>query len=124
MTGFLFAGPFSQTISAGASGAVFGLFGAYGYFALTQPHWARRVALQQIGFIVALNVVFGFSHPGIDNLAHLGGLVGGFLLSVIFGPVERTPLKHRLLALAALTAGFFAAGGMQLVYIIRGTFGL
>jgi len=121
--GYLLGDPLSPTLSAGASGAVFGLFGAYAYFALTQPRWARQLALRQIGFIIILNVVFGFSQQGIDNLAHLGGLAGGFLLSVIFGPPDRTPFQHRLLAGAVLVAGFIVAGGMRLVHIVAASLG-
>jgi rhomboid protease GluP len=118
IAGYLFGGPMARTVAAGASGAIFGLFGAYAYYALTQPGNTRRLALRQIGLIILLNIVFGLSQPGIDNLAHMGGLAGGFLLSVIFGPTEKTSLTHRFLAVSLLLGIFLASGGMQLLSIM------
>ncbi|API90540.1 rhomboid protease GluP [Virgibacillus pantothenticus] len=74
---------FSANIAAGASGALFGLFGALLFFGLHH----RRIFFQTIGtnviMLIGINIVFGFSIPAIDNGAHLGGLVAGFIASGI-----------------------------------------
>ena len=71
--------------SVGASGAIFGLFGALGaaLYRRRRSPWARA-NLAQIGLIVAINLFIGFVVPGIDNLAHLGGLVSGLAIGVGF----------------------------------------
>ncbi|MGV3016293.1 rhomboid family intramembrane serine protease [Rothia sp. 88186D007BW] len=69
----------------GASGGVFGLFGAY--FSLAR---ARRQSTNGIVVLVAINFVFGFIMPGISWEAHLGGLVTGALVATI---LDRLPSK-------------------------------
>jgi len=66
--------------SAGASGAIFGIFGAY--FVV-----ARRAALNTSGIIaiIAINLLFDFTVPGINWLAHLGGLATGLVVAAGFG---------------------------------------
>lgn len=68
--------------SAGASGAIFGLIGAF--FVL-----ARRARLNTSGIvaIIALNLVFDFTYSGINWLAHLGGLAVGLVVALGYGPV-------------------------------------
>ncbi|MFL6196880.1 MAG: rhomboid family intramembrane serine protease [Thermoanaerobaculia bacterium] len=74
---------FSKVPSIGASGAIFGLLGALiasllrRRSALTPQ--GRSILMQLVSWAV-LNVVFGFSMPGIDNSAHLGGCAAGLLL--------------------------------------------
>jgi len=67
--------------SLGASGAVFGLIGAYVVVALVSRNPSL---LANIGFIIALNLVIGFL-PGsnIDNSGHIGGLVAGIGITLI-----------------------------------------
>lgn len=74
---------FSSSISAGASGAIFGLFGALLYFGLTYPKLFFRTMGTNIITIILINLAFGFIVPGIDNAGHIGGLIGGFLASGI-----------------------------------------
>ena len=73
-------------VSAGASGAVFGIAGALGTFVylgrVHLPEKAARELLTSIAFFIGVNLLFGFSFPGIDNAGHLGGLVVGALLGV------------------------------------------
>ena len=76
----------------GASGAIFGLMGALGAFAYsartTLGDSARR-NLRQIAGVAAINLLIGFSLPGIDNYAHLGGLVAGVLVGLALAPQLR-----------------------------------
>lgn len=70
---------FSPSISAGASGALFGIFGALLYFAQKEPLTFGMMIGP--GWITTLlgNLLLGFFIPGIDNFAHIGGLIGGYL---------------------------------------------
>lgn len=74
---------FSTNLSAGASGAIFGCFGALLYFGLNY----RSLFFRTMGFnvlvVIAINLSLGFTMPGIDNAGHIGGLVGGFLATAI-----------------------------------------
>ncbi len=74
---------FTTNISAGASGALFGLFGALLFFGLTH----KKIFFQTMGksllIIIGINLVFGFMVPQVDNGAHLGGLITGFIASAI-----------------------------------------
>jgi rhomboid protease GluP len=70
------------TVSVGASGAVFGVYGAFAAFL-----WLRRATIpaeiwsttaRQMATFVGINLVYGFSQKGIDMSAHIGGILGGF----------------------------------------------
>jgi rhomboid protease GluP len=83
---------FSPNISAGASGAIFGLFGAMLYFGIVYPKLFFRTMGMNILFVIGINLVFGFSFSGIDNAGHIGGLIGGFMGAAIV----HVPKKKRL----------------------------
>lgn len=71
---------FSSAVSAGASGAVFGLAGAtIVYFLRYRDNFGQRgrAILQNMFVVIGLNLVFGLSMSNIDNWGHMGGLVGG-----------------------------------------------
>lgn len=76
----------ANVASAGASGAIFGVFGAFGAFLYL--HRARldveQVKKQARGLMIflAYNIYFGLTAKGIDLVAHLGGLAGGFLIGI------------------------------------------
>lgn len=71
-----------ETISAGASGAVFGLLGAYLALALL-PSTRPYIDLQSLATVLILNLAYGFSSKSINMAAHLGGLLSGLLLSLL-----------------------------------------
>ncbi len=76
---------FTGGLSAGASGAIFGLMGSLIAFLLRHRENLTPQAkslLTQLLFWAGLNVFLGFSVPGIDNAAHLGGCAAGMLLSL------------------------------------------
>ncbi len=119
--------------SVGASGAVFGLLGAL--LALTMrndlgvPEAALRAQRTATVPFLLYNLASGFVIPGIDNAAHIGGLIGGFLLSwALAQPVDSSALSslwtwHRrsgpivsVLLLAALSSVLLTPRG-QLVHI-------
>ena len=71
----------------GASGGVFGLFGAF--FALSR---ARQQSTSGIVILVAINFAFGFLMPGISWEAHLGGLITGALVATV---LDRIPNRSQ-----------------------------
>ena len=70
-------------VSAGASGAIFGLMGALLYVAARNRGRMGRISGKGILFMIALSLYFGITSSGIDNAAHIGGLLCGFILAVI-----------------------------------------
>jgi len=88
---------FNDHLSAGASGAIFGLVGALGYFFARYRNLlgkAGRRQLVNIGLVAAYNLAFGFLYPGVDNHGHLGGLVAGIALGWALCPdygIQRGP---------------------------------
>ncbi len=92
--------PGSSTV--GASGAIFALFGiALGAEWAHKPLVERgvRTALGQIGGLILVNIVFGLSSTliggGIDNAAHLGGLLTGLLLGAMIPPTRAEAMRRR-----------------------------
>lgn len=73
-------------VSAGASGAIFGLYGALLGFAIVQRgKLPSKVIPNLVGYAVLFigyNVVYGLARPGTDMAAHAGGLIGGFVCSL------------------------------------------
>jgi rhomboid protease GluP len=110
---------FSVNLSAGASGAIFGLMGLGLYLETTID---RRIAArtgrrQQRGAYaatVAINLAFGFLVPFIDNSAHLGGLLAGVLGAGVMVNLRRNRLQARRIgvgvALVGVTALLLAGG--------------
>ena len=79
-----------QEISVGASGAIFGLVGAYSVFVLMHRRAFRKggiPALLWLIIVIAGNLSIGFFVPNVDNYAHLGGLLSGCLLGWWFTPL-------------------------------------
>ena len=68
---------FTDAISAGASGAIFGLLGALLYFGYHYRIYLGNVMRSQIIPLIIFNLMLGFILVGIDNAAHIGGLMGG-----------------------------------------------
>ncbi len=77
--------------AVGASGAVFGLFGAWLLSAWKRRHTpVGRANLQSIGAILAINLLLPLARPGIAWEAHLGGLVAGIVIAFAWTSVART----------------------------------
>ena len=72
-----------NVVSAGASGAIFGLMGALLYVVIINRGRLGRLTGRGMLFMAALSLYFGFTSTGVDNLAHIGGIVTGFLLAVV-----------------------------------------
>ncbi|OUQ49282.1 rhomboid family intramembrane serine protease [Lachnoclostridium sp. An118] len=70
-------------VSAGASGAIFGIIGALLYIAVRNHGQIGNVSGQGILIMVVLTLYYGFTSSGVDNFAHIGGLAAGFVLAVL-----------------------------------------
>lgn len=80
------------TLAAGASGAIFGVFGALGVFYIVNRQALGRFgsgAIMNWLFWLGLNLVYGFSVPGIGILDHIGGLVAGIVIAALLIPRTR-----------------------------------
>jgi rhomboid protease GluP len=87
LASFAWRGP--MTFSAGASGAIFGIIGMnLAFFLLHRETFGSfgRQRMMNTVVIIAINLVFGFTAPGIDNFAHMGGLAAGFLMGYGLAP--------------------------------------
>ena len=76
---------FSNGFSVGASGAIFGLLGSLLYFGYHYRVYLETVVKSQIIPLILFNLLIGFSFSGIDNWAHIGGLIGGILSTMAVG---------------------------------------
>ncbi len=101
--------------SVGASGAIFGLAGALiaafklGEFSV--PRSALQGTLRSLGAFVVYNLVFGFAMPGIDNAAHIGGLITGLIAGALIALIapQQQQIPRRAAILLAVTLAL--AGG-------------
>ncbi|MDO4902988.1 MAG: rhomboid family intramembrane serine protease [Limosilactobacillus sp.] len=97
-----------MSLSAGASTAIFGMFGAFIMLGLTfREYPAIRYLSRQFLVLVVLNIVTDLMVPGIDLAGHLGGLVGGFLVAYTVGApkIGQVNRVERLIATIVLLLG-------------------
>lgn len=73
----------TYVVSAGASGAIFGLMGALLYVVIANRGRLGRLSGRGILIMVILSLYFGLTSSGVDNWAHIGGLISGFVMAVI-----------------------------------------
>jgi len=97
--------------SVGASGAIFGLAGALitalklGEFSV--PRSALSGTLRSLGAFVVYNLIFGFVLPGVDNTAHIGGLITGLIVGALIALIApqqgQTPRRVAVFLVMILT---------------------
>ncbi len=85
-----------NSVSVGASGAIFGLLGALVYFGYHYRLYLGSVLRNQIIPLILFNLLLGFMVSGIDNAAHIGGLIGGLLISMALGVQKREGKQDRI----------------------------
>ena len=73
----------TYAVSAGASGAIFGLMGALFYVVVANRGRLGRLSGRGMLVMVMLSLYFGLTSRGVDNWAHIGGLISGFVMAVI-----------------------------------------
>lgn len=88
---------FNEHVAAGASGALFGLFGALLFFTIIYKQLFFQTMGKNLILILIINITFGIVVPQIDMGAHIGGLVIGFLTSLaLYVPTKRNILLQCL----------------------------
>lgn len=70
-------------VSAGASGTVFAVMGAMIYAVIRGRGHIEDLSARQVVIMVAFSLYFGFTSEGVDNAAHVGGLICGFIMAVL-----------------------------------------
>lgn len=85
-----------NTVCAGASGAIFGLLGALLYFGYYYRAYLGASVTRSILPVVIINLIIGFASTGIDNAAHIGGLVGGILIAMAVGVPDKSNKVSRI----------------------------
>lgn len=96
----------SDTVAAGASGAIFGLFGALLFFGIHYKQLFIQTIGQGIVVIIIINIIFGFLAQEIDMAAHLGGLIAGFIAAAICHLPGKKEKTHQFFATFAYISIF------------------
>ena len=96
ITGCLMSCIFSSTLSVGASGAIFGLLGSLLYFGYHFRLYLGSVLKNQIIPLLLINLLLGFMDSSIDNAAHIGGLIGGYLATMALGIKGKSSTSERV----------------------------
>lgn len=94
--GSLFSCLFTDGLSAGASGAIFGLFGALIYFGYHYRIYLGSAIRSQIVPLLIFNFILGFILSGIDVSAHIGGFIGGILISMALGVKYKSTKSEKI----------------------------
>lgn len=85
-----------NTVSAGASGAIFGLLGSLLYFGYYYRAYLGNTIKRSVLPVIIINLIIGFTITGIDNAAHIGGLVGGIFISMMLGVPGKMQKRDRI----------------------------
>lgn len=79
--------------SVGASGAVFGLTGALLFLVVTKKGAAAQISMKRMLLSVVLSLYAGFASREVNNAAHIGGLLSGFLLAFLLTVIPRISMR-------------------------------
>lgn len=82
-----------QAVGAGASGAIFGVIGGLLYAVLVNKGRLEDLSTRQLVAVIAFSLYFGFTSTGVDNVAHIAGLVIGIILALV---MYRKPKKNSI----------------------------
>lgn len=94
---------FNASIGVGASGAIFGLLGANLYLMTLNPQLYKRIYGYDMLVLLGINLVYGLMNPSIDNVAHLAGMIGGYLAAWSVGIKQQNPFKMKHMLAQAVT---------------------
>lgn len=101
-----------EVVSVGASGAIFGLFGALLYFGYNYRGYIGSIIKSQILPIVIYNLLLGFFISGIDMWGHVGGLIGGVIVANMLGTIENKKYSFSNILLFIIYFGFLVYLGI------------
>lgn len=96
IVGSLFSVVLTNNASVGASGAIFGLFGSLMYFGYKYRATLDGFLRSSIIPTLIVNLLIGIIVPGIDLIGHIGGFIGGLLLSYSVGVVNKENTKDKI----------------------------
>lgn len=85
-----------KSVSVGASGAIFGLFGSILVFSIKERKRVKKEYILNLIGIISLNLVIGFSMNNIDNLGHIGGIIGGTIISIFLSYKNKQHNLHNM----------------------------
>lgn len=101
----LFTSLSGAPLTVGASASIFGLLGALVHYGQKSGSSLIHGQAKQWALIL---FIYGLVMPGVDNFAHAGGFLGGYITSAFFNPLTRERGDHMLVALVCLVASFAA----------------
>ena len=96
LMGSLMSITFNDFPSIGASGAIFGLMGSLLYFGYHYRIYLGNTLKSQIIPLIIINLVYGMLVSGIDNFAHIGGLIGGAIITMALGVRYKSSISERV----------------------------
>jgi rhomboid protease GluP len=110
VTGFVASNLLGHPLTIGASGSIFGLLGAMVAFGQKRGGTFGAMVLRQYGQWALLLFVLGFLMPGVNNVAHAGGFVGGFAAGLVLALAEHRAETGFDQLLAAASIGLTLLG--------------
>jgi len=104
VVGFIASFMFGINFTIGASGSIFGLLGALIYYGRKRGGHFGTAIYRQVGSWAIILFIFGFMMPGVNNFAHAGGFIGGYLSAMVFGfnEMSRSNASHKFMAMVVL----------------------
>ena len=111
-----------NTVSVGASGAIFGMFGVF-LSILTTNHiqrTVRKTMLRSMLFFVVFNLMMGLQ-GNTDNAAHIGGLMSGFIIGFVYFPgiIRKTSLTRQVIVTALILLAVFGISMLVAYYAMN-----
>ena len=83
-----------QVVGAGASGAVFGVVGGLLYVVAVNKGHLEDLSIRQLAVMILFSLYSGFARTGVNNVAHVAGLVIGILLAILFYRIPEEPSRQ------------------------------
>ena len=96
---------------------IFGLLGAMLYFGYFYRIYLGNTITSQILPVILINLLIGFSSSSIDNFAHIGGLVGGIIITMALGVKDKADKNSRLKGIIFTTVIFLFLLYMNFIYV-------
>lgn len=113
---------YGNTLTIGASGGVLGLLSAAIAFYLFKikgsNSFSNKTNISNLLFIIGINILYGFMEKGIDNRAHIGGLVAGFAMACIYAIFLKVNNLKKLVNVISFIVTFGVIGWALYCHII------
>lgn len=108
--GFILSYLTGTAFTVGASGSIFGLLGTLIYYGRSRGGAFGEIIYPQILTWAVVLFLFGFVFPSVDNFAHLGGFIGGYISGNLFGYLDKQPetSMHKTLAAVSIAVTLLA----------------